>query len=181
MNAVRLLQESQPVEKEGAALIYTTAFIRLMREGGYLYKRILEPNGTVSIVMTVDGKEYKCQESLILYYTEDTLNLLPYEDNTMHLNEIGRISRHDILTMEEQILESERKKISLPDIELPRIQVEKATPFEELPEAPELTLTEDQQADYIMDETERYKIGAGLNFILGLACIVFTVIVMTWT
>ena len=175
------MENAREEEKEAAVLLYTTAFIRMMREGGCLYKRILDNKGVSVIVMSVDGKEYCCQESLILYYTEDTLNIVAYEDQSMQLREFGRLSSHEILDYMDMVQGAEgKRKISIPDVELPQIEIEKPVPFEELPEAPELTLNEEQQAEFIMDETERYKIGASLNFIISLACIVLGVVVALW-
>lgn len=175
------MKTAKEEEKEVTTLLYVTAFIRMMREGGCLYKRILDNKGIPIIVMTVDGKEYCCQESLILYYTEDTLNIIPYEDQTLQLREFGRLSSHEILDyMSAMQATEEKKKITLPEVELPQIEIEKAIPFEELPETPELTLNEEQQAEFIMDETERYKIGASLNFIISFACIVLGVVIAMW-
>lgn len=179
LNSNRLLKEADREEREAALLIYVTSFVRMLREGGYLYRRVLESDGTPYIIMIVDGQEYKCQEYVLLKLTNNTLDLYPYEDQTTHLNNIECLpTMNRLADLEEQ--NTEKKKLNLPNVEVPTIEIEPKVAFEDLPEAPELTLTEEQQADYLMDETERYKIGAGLNFVLGLACIVFAILVMVW-
>lgn len=178
LNSVQLLKEASSEEKEAATLIYATAFIRMMRLGGYLYKRALNADGIPCIIMTIDGQDYRCQEYILAYFVNNTMNFIPYEDTTIHLYETELLPSQNVL--QDYQIQSEKKKINLPEVELPKITVEEKTPFEGLPVTPELTLTEEQQADFLLDETERYKIGAGLNAIMGFACIIFAVLIMVW-
>lgn len=172
---IQLTANASAEEKEALSLIYITTFIGLIRKGGYLYKREIK-DGFPSIVMIVNGHEYRCNEYLLYYYYGESVQLNPYEDTTLHLNEISLLD--NLLKRGTGLVENEKEQKDRKTIEIPRIELAEKTPFEELPESPELTLTEEQQADYLIDTTESYKIGSSLNFIAGLACIVFSIVVL---
>ena len=174
LQTVEVLSKAASEEKEAASLMYVTAFIRMLREGGYLYRRELEKDGLSTIILIVDGKEFRCKEQVIEYYTGNTLPLSPYEDRSEHFKDIFLLEQKNILQEKAEEKEIKEKKT----IELPRIEIAEKTPFEELPEAPELTLTEEQQADYLEDSTEYYKIGVSLNYVGALACMVFAAVVL---
>lgn len=184
INSVKLMNMSEGEEKAAADIIYATAFVMLMRNGT-LYRREYGKDGFARFVINVDGTDYRLQESVVKYLVTDTIELYPYEDNTHPYLDICKLPYTQLTFQDENgdlVDISKWRELAgaaggiLGEGLSGTVNGIKDAMDTPLPD-PEITLSENEQAQYILEETEYYKVGAALNLIASLACIVVAMVI----
>lgn len=172
-NTVNLLDITKDNEKSAANVLYATAFLSYIRAGN-LYRREYDENGMPILIVTINEKDYKCNEYILKNLAGNSYGFHPYEDTTKRFDIINPISTgYNILSSES---EKNKKEKEDKDAERKRKQEEKEARLAKENEVPEITVTEEEQMQYIMEETEYYKVGSGLNAVLAIACVVASLV-----
>ena len=171
VNSAKLVNESTENEKCITNIMYATAFCNLIRTGT-LYKRENGIDGLPKLVITLGNTEYKCSEYLVEKLLNDNYTLNPYEDTTVNYLGLDELPTPEYIQlrskMEVKELPSKSKK------EKEKEKEKEETPAQEFKNEPvEITLSDEQQIEALIEQTDNYRLETVLNISLAVVCAIF--------
>ena len=153
-------------EKELANTLYATALLTAIRNGD-IYKRYIMEDGLPGIAVFSGGVEYHCSEYLLKKLSHDSINFTPYEDNSGHFDELlSLFGKYQATETPENKDDKKETKTLQVNITIPQ---KERTETEVIEIEPEITISEEDQMEYMLDETEYYKTGTWISYMTSAA------------